>query len=912
MKVIILGKQNDWHISILIGALISYVCFYYIPIYVFPDSYYITDLDIRLSSIFIEVIGLISLCYSILYKKKTFRPFWILILIGVLCFSIGDILGTYHPFELPMDEFDISDLFVMLFSIFFLSAFFYKLMKECDKWGKAFLICDICIIVTAVFTLEWYLFNQPSIRIYDLSVADAVMKFFFPITDVCFLLLGISFFFYPTIFKSNKKLYLFITVLIGYALIDYTYTFFADNLPSYIIVSLRALYRVLLLCIAIAAAIRDTTSRTSYFIMNPVLGKQLLIIFPYLAITILIGFTLKENTASPTLIIGNCITFIFSLIRHVLARMQNRELTKALQSFNKQLEDTVKQRTSDLMLQTEIANRKQQKFQSLHEYHPDPIFTIDLNGVVSNVNKAGSTMLKVPVSELLGKSWFSIVIDRDKPKFAAAIQNAKEKVSTSFEILANYNRQAYSFNLTIVPIILNEQVTGIYILVKDITEMKRQQEQIHYLAFHDSLTTLGNRAFFQRKLEDYIKQSEINDRKFALLFIDINRFNLINDTLGHKAGDIVLREVATRLQPCIPQDTPLARIGGDEFTILIRNATDKESLLDLCNELIHTVKKPMQVHNHTYHLSLSIGIAIYPEAGTDTTLLFQHADIAMHDAKLKTEHAISFYDESLSKQMGRRLRLEKDLPKAIENEEFFLLYQPQVDSSSYEVIGAEALIRWNHPELGIVSPYEFIPIAEESMHILEIGKWALQKACTQMKEWQTLGYSHLKIGVNVSAKGFQQDLFVPSVLSILKETGLAPHCLDLELTERIAMVDEKETLQKLRKLKEIGVHISIDDFGTGYSSLAYLPLYPIDMLKIPREFILMADESKEGKEIITTIISLSHTLHMSVIAEGVETKQQLQFLQQNGCHYVQGYYFSKPLAPEDFLLFLQTHVRCNK
>uniref|UniRef100_UPI002D76EE8A sensor domain-containing protein n=2 Tax=Bacillaceae TaxID=186817 RepID=UPI002D76EE8A len=673
---------------------------------------------------------------------------------------------------------------------------------------------------------------------------------------------------------------------------------------------LRLLYRIPLLLVAIAASIPNgLTNNTSYFIVNPILGKKVLVAFPYLAVTFLIGFTLKEQTSSSILITGNCITFVFVLIRHSIGGMQNKSLTERLQLFNAQLEEKVAVRTSDLVQKSEALSQKQQKFESLYEYHPDPIFTIDLNGIFLNANKAGGMLLGVSTSELLGKPCLSIILSEDKHKLSSALEKVKEQEPTSLQLRSQYNNGfTYFLYVTIVPIMVDGQILGSYIMVKDITVFKKQQEEIKYLAFHDTVTKIGNRAFFHKKLKRIIKNAKTTESEFALLYLDLDRFKAINDTLGHSAGDYILEEVAKRFQSCLPSHTHLSRIGGDEFTVLIENYTDEDSLFELCNQLFECMEKSFVIHEHTLSLSLSIGIAIYPYSGIDTATLLKNANVAMYDAKAKELNSVSIYDDVIANKIERRLRLEKDLPNAIQNEELFLLYQPQVDSESNDIIGAEALIRWNHPELGIISPYEFIPIAEETLQIIPIGKWTLQQACQQMKRWHTLGYSHLKIGVNLSAKEFEQEDFVKSISATLTNTGLPASSLDLELTERIAMMDERETLIKLRTLKSLGVHISIDDFGTGYSSLAYLPLYPIDTLKIPREFITMSETCDDGMEIIKTIITLANTLGMSVIAEGVETKEHVRFLQKNNCQFIQGYYYSKPIHADSFSTLLKKGV----
>ncbi|HHT7191277.1 TPA: sensor domain-containing protein, partial [Bacillus cereus] len=711
-------------------------------------------------------------------------------------------------------------------------------------------------------------------------------------------------------FNSKRKIYIFIFVLISSAIFNYIYFYLHSHLANDTITLLRLLYRIPVLLIAIAASIpEDYNSNKNYFIVHPKLGKKVLVVFPYLSVAILIGFTLKEQTSSSTLITGNCIAFVFVLIRHSIVRMQNDSLTKKLQAFNAQLEEKVTLRTSDLVHKSEALSQKQQKFKSLYEYHPDPIFTIDLNGIFINVNKAGSLLLGAPTNELLGETCFSIILDEDKHKLVSALEKVKQQESASLQLSSQYNDGfTYALYVTIVPIMIDGQISGSYIMVKDITAQKKQQEEIKYLAFYDTVTKIGNRAFFHKKLRKMIKNAKTAQSEFALLYLDLDRFKIINDTLGHSSGDYILEEVAKRFQSCLPSHTHVSRIGGDEFTILVENYTDQDSLFQLCDQLFEGMNKPFGIHGHTLTLSLSIGISIYPYSGIDITSLLKNANVAMYDAKKKEFNSVSIYDDIIAKKIERRLRLEKDLPNAIQNKELFLLYQPQVDSEYNKIIGAEALIRWNHPELGIISPYEFIPIAEETSQIIPIGKWTLEQACKQMKVWHTAGYSHLKIGVNLSAKEFEHKDFIKFIASTLATTKLPANALDLELTERIAMMDERETLIKLRTLKNLGIHISIDDFGTGYSSLAYLPLYPIDTLKIPRELITTAETCEDGKEIIKTIITLAHTLEMSVIAEGVETKEHMDFLKKNKCRFIQGYYYSKPIPTDSFSTLLENEL----
>ncbi len=908
----ILFKHSHLQFSLLTIALIFYISFCYIFLFVFPNHYFVSDFNIRLSSLVVETTVFISLLYSILSRKVKLGVFWVCITIAIGCFLIGNFISAFQVLnvELPIQNFNISDVFLLFFLFFFLFAFFYKIIMECNKWEKAYLLCDLCIVVTAIFTLEWYLFNKPSANILFLSIGDVFLSFVFPIIDLLLLLLGISLIFRPAIFNAKSKLFIFILVLTGLAITDYLYFYLQDDLSDRSLILLRCLYRVFLLLIAIAAIPKNASSRRNYFIIDPTFGKKLLVIFPYLAVAVLIGFTLKEQTSSATLITGNCIAFVFVLIRHTIVRMQNRDLTEMLKVFNNQLEQKVSQRTEDLIKKSNDLVKNQERFKSLYEYHPDPILTINSNGTVLNINQAGSMLLGKNSDELIGKECFSIFLDEDRSELEAALQEGKRCSSASLQLRVQNNNEKdiHFWYVTIVPIMIEGQTFGSYVMVKDITRMKRQQDEINYLAFHDTVTEIGNRIFFQQELEKSIERARKKQDEFGLLYIDLNRFKTINDTLGHSIGDSVLKEVAKRISTCLSPAIPLARIGGDEFAIIVHNHTEQQ-LLDLCETLFRITEEPFVVNQHSFYLSLSIGIAVYPFGGINTTTLLQHADIAMYSAKEKGNNAVCMYDETLSKKITRRLRLEQDLPKALENNELFLLYQPQVDSKTGMVIGAEALIRWQHPELGLISPFDFIPIAEETSQIIPIGKWTLQEACRQLKKWHSAGYANLKMGINLSAIEFEQKDFVQAIISTIEEVGVPASSIDLELTERIAMVDEKETLSKLKALKSYGVHLSIDDFGTGYSSLAYLPLYPIDTLKIPREFVNRIGNSTDGNEIIHTIISLAHTLNMKVIAEGVETKEQLTVLQRNACYLIQGYYYSKPVSEDEFIKFLSTMSR---
>jgi diguanylate cyclase (GGDEF)-like protein len=444
-------------------------------------------------------------------------------------------------------------------------------------------------------------------------------------------------------------------------------------------------------------------------------------------------------------------------------------------------------------------------------------------------------------------------------------------------------------------------------LVRDISERKRTEEQIRRLAYCDSLTGIPNRQAFLETLERELHRSKAGDRKFAVLFMDLDAFKRINDTLGHNVGDHLLKIVSERLRETIrPSDlvsrgdqaSNLARLGGDEFTILIPDLERVEHALNVAHRVKEAMRRPFLIEGHEIFVTASIGISLFPEDGDDCNSLLKYADTAMYHAKNCGKNNAKLYSSSLTMQIMSHVKLEVGLRKALQNDELYLLYQPQIDVSSSEIVGVEALVRWRHPERGIISPTEFIPLAEETGLIVPIGEWVLRTACNQAKAWQWLTRRALRVAVNLSAKQFKDENLSQIVVSALHDTGLDPKLLELELTEGTLMDDAKATMATLEQLRGIGVYLSIDDFGTGYSSMNYLKRFDVRALKIDRSFICGLPQDSENAAITRAIIAMAHGLKMVVVAEGVETGEQLVLLEQYGCDLVQGYYLGHP-APAD-------------
>ena len=444
---------------------------------------------------------------------------------------------------------------------------------------------------------------------------------------------------------------------------------------------------------------------------------------------------------------------------------------------------------------------------------------------------------------------------------------------------------------------------------RDITARKEAEARIEYLASHDSLTGLPNRVMFSELLNHVLAASQRNQRKFAVLFIDLDRFKFINDSLGHEAGDTLLREVARRLKDNLRASDIVARLGGDEFVMLLQDLRGVEQAGRIARKLLSAVIKPIEIQGQECRVTASIGISVFPDDAQDETALMTHADIAMYHAKEEGKNNFQFYDGRLETLSLERLTLESRLRRAIERDELSLHYQAKLDLASNSIAGVEALLRWNNAELGSVSPAKFIPVAEETGLILSIGKWVLRRACEQSMVWQRAGLPPVRVSVNLSPRQLGDPELLQEVRAVLADTGLTPDLLELEVTESSVMHNVERALEVLGALKGMGVRLAIDDFGTGYSSLAQLKRFPIDTLKVDRSFIRELPADSEDKAIAEAIIAMGKTLSLTVVAEGVETPEQKAFLRERACDQMQGYHFSKPIAADEFAELLRTHPR---
>jgi len=433
---------------------------------------------------------------------------------------------------------------------------------------------------------------------------------------------------------------------------------------------------------------------------------------------------------------------------------------------------------------------------------------------------------------------------------------------------------------------------------RDITNRTILEDKIQFQATHDSLTKLPNRAFLTDFIRNEIARSSRAMLKFAVIFFDLDRFKLINDSFSHSVGDELLISIANRIKENVRENDLLARLAGDEFIFVVTNIKSTESLKKITNKLLMTFKQPFNIGNHDIIISPSIGISIFPENGKTVDELIRNADMAMYHAKELGGGQFQFYTKELNQESLKRLNMETDLHHAIDNGEFFLCFQPQYDLAENKLISVEALIRWDHPKKGLILPIDFIPLAEETGIMSTLSEWAIRSACKQNKKWQDAGLPPIRIAVNITTQGFKQQNFVSLIKSVLDETQLKPEYLELELTENI-IINNIDATNKIKKLREIGVSIAVDDFGTGYSSLNYLRKIPLDRLKIDQSFIQNIDINSGDEAIIQAIITMAKNLNLEILAEGVENQKQLNFLKSKKCGEIQGFYFSKPLQVEE-------------
>lgn len=543
----------------------------------------------------------------------------------------------------------------------------------------------------------------------------------------------------------------------------------------------------------------------------------------------------------------------------------------------------------------------EERYQSLINYSHEYITMLDIEGTILHMNANTLKLLGIDETMFGKTNIIDITVEEERPVIAAYLEKVLQGEVQFFEFEVKNNRQRRFLNVTLVPMIIDNEIDVIYSIGKDITDEKLVQERNAFLAHHDELTGLPNRRWMEQKIQESLKLAEENEKKMAILSLDLDRFKSINDTLGHAVGDELLQQIAVRLNTNPFKDKfHVARMGGDELMLLCPTVETNDEVIEIAQNILESLKNPFYVQGSELLLTASIGIDFYPSNDANVTELMKRVDVALYKAKEFGRNMYQIYDSSMNQENYQSFVMERDLRKAIMNDELVAYLQPRVDALTGKIVSAEALVRWDRPEHGLISPGLFIPIAEETGLIIAIGKWMKKRVCEQLVAWRNAGLPLIPISVNISSKRFLQQGFAEEISGLLKRYELEGKWLEIEITENSIMLNEETVQKTLLDLKEMGVKIYIDDFGTGYSSFNYLKLFKIDGVKIDQSFIRDISHKPENATITSAMIKMAQLLKLEVIAEGVETKEELDFLLGENCRYIQGYYFGKPCPIEEF------------
>ncbi|CAM4273438.1 EAL domain-containing protein [Paenibacillus alkaliterrae] len=537
-----------------------------------------------------------------------------------------------------------------------------------------------------------------------------------------------------------------------------------------------------------------------------------------------------------------------------------------------------------------------------------PLAVLDRSGAVMEMNEASSRTLGYHRSELLGESISRLVEPGSRQLLQETLACALlgEAKQTNINIT---HRSGFPLELQVVcaPMIQDDEVIGTVMISQDLSDRKRNVERIRYMAYYDDMTGLPNRTLFQMKLTETLARAKEEGRVVGVCYLDLDRFKLVNASFGREFGDMLLMQVAERLNRDLSEDDFAARMEGDEFALLFCNVQSEKHLLELSRQLLKSIEEPYDLRGFPLHITVSIGSVTNRNEDDDSYTLIKKADMALVKVKESGKNDCLLYSESWSNSSLERLTLQHEMYRAIQRNEFILHYQPQYDLGSGTMVGVEALVRWNHPIKGLIPPGSFIPLAEESGMIVQIGDWVLEEACRQNKVWQDAGLPPMPVSVNLSIRQFVQNDLASKVSAVLEKTGLDAKYLDLEITESMTM-DIGHVSRCLLALTELGVNISVDDFGTGYSSFHYLKSFPIDRLKIDRSFVRDIQQDPSDAEIVAAIIAMAHNLNIQVIAEGVENAEQMEFLRKHNCDEMQGYFWSPPVPSDDIEQMLNANL----
>ncbi|WP_159433409.1 EAL domain-containing protein [Bacillus tuaregi] len=838
-------------------------------------------------------------------KVKTAQYFWLLLSIGCLCFTIGQCIWNYYELILKMDHPvpGYADLFWLLKDVTFFFAFLLGLYSIRHAFSKVQFFLDILVIMVVAISFSAEFIIEPILRTEKTESLLLTLAYIAnPLADYGILFAALSIFMIRDSRVSRKAFY---PIILGFSI-----NLIANTAYSYLVIHksyetgsfLDPLWPFSFLLIGLAGLYASEVINDETKPIIPVNLFKYRYLFPYFAFIVLLAVAFYRMM--PFLNILTCgvsIAMVLVITRLYMTLIMNENLL--LNS---------KRLTADLAKKNlELKTTNQTLFEK--EQHLQDIFN-NLNAVIWSVDyQTNKIMISSGVEEIFGYQRKDIL--ENPSLWKTAVHPEDQEIIAEFDPKATNINPLVEFRIlqpngeqrwiqVVRTRIYNErkQLLKTHSVITDITEHKEAEEKIEYMAFHDELTGLANRSLFYRSLKLEMEKAVTGHKQVAVMFIDLDRFKSINDTLGHYIGDQLIKHVAIRLRDCVMEMGTVCRLGGDEFTIILPSESKEDSEI-LAKRIMMLLGEAYSIQGNELFITPTIGISLYPDHGETEEELIKKADMAMYHAKERGKNNYYVYTSDLEKKNARKMKLENALRKAIDHNELALHYQPKVELATELIVGAEALLRWKNPELGNISPVEFIPVAEETGLIHRIGEWVLQTACRQHLQWQERGVPPLTISINVSAEQLRKD-FIQRVSEIIETTKVDPSKIELEITESV-MQNMEETSIILHELKKLGVHLAIDDFGKGYSSLSYLKNLPVDCVKIDKSFIDDIGETSNGGEMVKTIIDMGRNLNFNVVAEGIETEHQKDFLRQHHCALGQGYLFCPPLPPDQMIPLLK-------
>ncbi|PGT88625.1 MULTISPECIES: sensor domain-containing protein [Bacillaceae] len=561
---------------------------------------------------------------------------------------------------------------------------------------------------------------------------------------------------------------------------------------------------------------------------------------------------------------------------------------------------------TDRLVEEKKLELSENRYKSLFDNNLDSVFSLDLKGSILSVNEMAIKTFGYSKEEFIHQNPRDFIITEFKEEVSELFKNVLSGEARRISIQGLHKDSSrVDLDVTVMPIIVKSQVTGVFCLAKDVTKEREHVKTIEKLAYHDHLTGLPNRRNLMILTDNYIQKAKKQDFMIGVLYIDLDRLKFVNDYLGHEYGDEMIIEASNRILGCIQNTDTLARVGGDEFILILPEISGVDQTIEVAEKILEAFNQGFYLKNKLFKTTASIGISIYPLNGEDITQLFSKADKAMYFVKTHGKNSYKFFENTLEEKEERKFLIENALETSLNDGDFFLMYQPRLDVETGEISTFESLLRWKHPELGMVSPGEFIPVAEETGDIVIIGEWVLKESVKTLKELQAKINTDVRVSVNVSVRQLYQSNLDHLINTLLREYNLSPHLLELEVTESTLINDDPAILDTLKNIRELGVHLAIDDFGTGNSSITYLKRLEVDIIKIDRSFVSGVPHAKENAAITSAMIDMAHDLNIKVACEGVETEEELQYIKDKGSDEIQGYYISYPLIKKDLFTFLQ-------